>query len=145
MSSKEEQQLKLLEDTHLLRLAYAASSDYVMRLSFERIEELNAFRRKTGLAPAILKQYKRLVETVRDSVILGAHLYALELTGATDAVRQAVVITLDQRELRQDPMVAQTAGKIAARLIRRRLVRGKDLSERQIDEIHSMLKEEAKP
>jgi hypothetical protein len=145
MSTKNEQLLKLLEDAHVLRLAYAASSDYVMRLSFERIKELQAFRRKTELAPNILKQFENRIERVRDSVILGAHLYALELTGAQDALRKAVVATLDQKELRQDPMLAQTAGKIAARLLRRKLPRGKDLTEQALDEIHTTLRKEVKP
>ncbi len=145
MSTPNEHLLKLLEDTHALRLAYAASSDYVMRLSFERIKELQAFRGKSELAPDILKQYENHVEKVRDPVILGAHLYALELTGAQDALGKAVVATLDQEELRQDPMLAQTAGKIAARLLRRKLPRGKDLSEQEVDEVYSTLRKEVMP
>jgi hypothetical protein len=142
MPTKNERLLKLLEDTHALRLAYTASSDYVMRLAFEHIKDLQAFRGKTELAPAILKQYESFVERVRDSVILGAHLYALELTGAKEAVRKAVVATLDLKELRQDSMVVQTAGKIAVSLLRRKLSRRKDLSEQELDEIHSTLKKE---
>jgi hypothetical protein len=145
MCTKNKELLKLLNDRHALRLAYAASSDYVMRLAFERIKELQACRGKTELAPAILKQYESLVETVRDSVIIGAHLYALELTGAKEVVRKAVVATLDQKELRQDPIVTQTVGKMAARLVRRKLPRGKDLEAQDIDEIHSTLKKEVKP
>ncbi len=145
MPDESERLLVMLEDRHALRLAYSASSDYVMRLSFERIKELQAFRGRTELSPAILKQYESLTEKVRDSVILSAHLYALELTGARDAIRKAVMMTLDQKELRQDSMVAQTAGKIAAQLLRRRLPRGKDFSEQELDEIHAALRKEVEP
>ncbi len=143
MPTPNEQLLKLLEDTHALRLAYAASSDYVMRLSFERIKELQAFRGKSELAPDILKQYENHLGRVRDSVILGAHLYALELTGAQDILRKAVISTLDQKEVRLDPILAQTAGKMAVRLLGRKLPRGKYLTEQELDEVYSTLRKEA--
>jgi len=142
MPNKNKQLLKLIADTKALRLAYAASSDYVMRLAFTRIKELQAFRGEKELAPAILKQYESLVARMRDSVILGAHLYALELTGSKEAIRKAVLATLDHKELRKDPMIAQTAGKIAASLFRRKLQHGKDLDEQELNEIHIKLRKE---
>lgn len=145
MPTENRQLLKLLKDIRVLRLAYAASSDYVMRLSFGEIRELRAFRGKTGLAPDILKQYLALLGKVHDSVILGAHLYAIELTGAQDRVLRALVATLGHKELRADPRLAQTAGKMGARLLGRRLPAGKDLNEQELAEIHRTLKKEVIP
>jgi hypothetical protein len=142
MPDRDEDLLKLLKDAHALVLAYSASSEYVMRLSFDRIRGLQAFRGRAELAPDVLEQYEGLVERVHDSVVLGAHLYALELTGARHAVREAVVATLDRKDLRHDPMLGQAAGKAGARLLRRRLPRGKDLSDQELDEVWGTLKKE---
>lgn len=142
MPDKNEQLLKLLKDNHVLQLAYAASSDYVLRKSFGLIKELQVFRGKKELAPAILKQYEGFVKKLSNSVIIGAHLYALELTGEQETIRKAVITTLEQKELRQDPMVGQTAGKIASGLLRRKFSRDKGLSEPELIEILNMLRKE---
>jgi viroplasmin and RNaseH domain-containing protein len=144
MPIENEKILNMLKDFNVLMLAYTASSDYVMRLSFEQIKELQVFRGKTELAPAILKQYRKIIKSFRDSVILGAHLYALELTGEKDSIKSAILSTLSLKELRQDPRVTQIAVKIAAKLIGRRLPYGKDLNEKEIAEINAELTKEVK-
>jgi hypothetical protein len=139
MSTTGDEPIKLLQDGRVLRLAYYASSDRVLHESFKRVKELAVFRGHAELASSVLEQYLDLVTKVRDPVILGAHLYALELTGVEAAVRKAVVATLKQKERRQFPMVAQMAAKIGARLARRKLPPGGALSEQEIDEIQAAL------
>lgn len=136
----DEELLSVLEDWRSLRLAYAASSDYVMRKAFEQTKPLEAFRGAAALAPAILQRYKGLADKTGDTVILGAHLYALQLTGDVAALRQAVVFSLEQRALRQDTCLAQFAGKIGAALLAQERSPGEDLSPGQLEAVLAALR-----
>jgi hypothetical protein len=138
----DEQLLEILQDWRILRLAYAASSAYVMRLAFEETKDLEAFRGLTDLAASIRARYEELAAKNADTVMLGAHLYALDLAGARDAIRNAVMFTLENPRLRGDPRLAQFAGRMGAGLLAagRRLSPGTDLSEDELERIHAELK-----
>jgi hypothetical protein len=110
--------LGLLEDHRVLLEAQAASSAYVMRKAFVASRELQAFAGRTNLAPALLERVERLTKEPGDPVVLGAHLYALELTGADDEIRAATLQVLGNEALRDDPLAGQFAGQVAARLVR---------------------------
>ena len=94
-----------LEDQHVLIEAYAASSSYVMRKAFAMSEKLEAFRGRNDLAPNILARIEQLTKKPGDPVILGAHLYALELTGAKPEIRTAMLRVLEEEKLRDGPLV----------------------------------------
>lgn len=145
MPNGREPPLKLLEDSHVLRLAYTASSDYVMLLAFQRTKELQAFRDNKAAAPSILKQYTSVMERMSDAVILGAHLYALELTGSKADLRKALVDTLSHPKLRQDTLVTQLAGKMSFRLLQRKIPPTKDLNDQELDGIRDALRKEVMP
>ncbi|MGA9398032.1 MAG: hypothetical protein WBV22_07215 [Anaerolineaceae bacterium] len=145
MPNGKEPPVKLLKDTHVLRLAYTASSDYVMFLAFQRIKELQVFRDNKATAPYILKQYTSVMDRISDPVILGAHLYALELTGAKADLRKALVDTLSHKKLRQDTMITQLAGKMAFRLLQRKIPPTKDLNNQELDGIRDALRKEVMP
>ncbi len=141
-------QLELLTDWRRLKLAYAASSDYVLRLSFERIPDLQVFRERPDLAPAVLAQYEQLKEReVVDPVILDAHLYALELAGAPRLLRKAIAQTLSSPQLRANSEVAQFAAKIGVQLIPapRKLAPDAIVEEQEISELARRLGEEEQP
>ncbi len=144
MPTNNKELLKLLKDMHVLRLGYSSSSDYVLRLAFDRIKELQAFRGKKELAPEILNQYESIIDKANDPVFLGAHLYALELIGVKDILFKAILITLDKKELRQEPMVSQLAGKIAASHLKIKLEHDKDFTEKELDDINITLRKEVR-
>lgn len=104
--------LEPLEDKSDFIEAYAASSSYVMRKAFAASEKLNAFKGRQDLAPAILAKIEQLLEKPGDPVILGAHLYALELTSAKPQINAAVLRVLEKEGLRDDPLIGQLAGEI---------------------------------
>ncbi len=138
----EETPLSLLEDWRTLKLAYAASSDFVMRRAFETTKKFQSFRGRADLAPAILERFKALARGPADSVVLGAHLYALELTGAKPVLRAAIIFSLEEKRLREDPRTAQFAGKLGAAMLTpaRKPSRGADLTEGQLDEVRDALR-----
>jgi hypothetical protein len=110
--------LERLRDRKVLLQGYAADSAYVLHRAFESTPELNELRKRGDLAPSILARLRRLAEKPQDPVILGAHLYALELTGSRPALREGVRLLLDKPILRRDPLVGQLAGQAGARLLR---------------------------
>ena len=112
-----DQLIGLLEDPRVLLEAHAASSAYVMRKAFAESKELQVFGGRVDLAPAILDRIQRLSDAGSDPVVVSAHLYALELTGAATEVGAAVVQVLGDEALRADPMLGQFAGQTGASLI----------------------------
>ncbi len=110
--------LALLEDRETLLEAYAASSAYVLRKAYERIEALQAFKDKAALAPAVLERLEAHLEAgrPRDPVVIGAYLYALELTGARPETARAAAAVLRDPVFRQDPLVGQLAGRLGEHL-----------------------------
>lgn len=101
--------LATLQDRHFLLRAYAASSARLMRRVFERLKELQAFRGRKDLAPAILERLTG-IRPPGDPVVVGAHLYALELTGAGREIARGVAHVLKEQG-RMDPHLAgQLAG-----------------------------------
>jgi len=110
--------MALLEDRETLLEAYAASSAYVLRKAYESIEALQVFRGKAALAPAVLQRLQAHLAAGSpwDPVVIGAHLYALELTGAHPETCRAVAAVLREPVFRQDLLVGQLAGRLARRL-----------------------------
>lgn len=108
--------MDLLDDPGVLLEAYAASSAYVMREAFMASKQLQVFKRRRDLALAILGRVKLLTRKPRDPVVLGAHLYALELTGADDEIRAATLHVLRHKALQDDPLAGQFAGQIGFNL-----------------------------
>ncbi len=115
---KDDKLLSLLEDRSILLDAYAASSVYVMQKAFKNIKRLQAFKDRTDLAPSLLKKIRNLTRKLRDPIILGAHLYALEITMARREILQATILVLKQPAHRYDPLIGQIAGHIGKRLLR---------------------------
>jgi len=109
--------LAVLQDRKALLEAYAASSAGVMRLAFQRSKELRAFRGRKDLAPAILERLTG-IRPPGDPVVIGAHLYALELTGARVETAKGVAFVL-RHQGRKDPYLAgQLAGFTGQAFIR---------------------------
>jgi hypothetical protein len=111
----DEKLLALLEDQHTLFLAGAASSAYVMRSIFERTKPLRQFAGRADLAAAILERLAGHVKEPRDPAVIGLHLYALELTGASKEMAQGAALTL--RRLKDDPLAGQLAAHLAATVL----------------------------
>jgi hypothetical protein len=107
----------LLKDPHVLLEAHAASSAYVMRSAFDESKELSAFAGRTDLAAEIRERIAELAKERGDPVLLSAHLFALELTGAIGEARSAVEQVLRDEALRRDPLAGQFAGQVGARLV----------------------------
>lgn len=114
----EQQLLKRLVDREVLGEAYAASSAYVMRKAFEANKALAPFKGRADLAPAIIKQFERQRTKRPDWVVLSAHLYALQLTGADRETRNAVKVVLRDKVLKADPMVGQFAAHVGNNLVK---------------------------
>ena len=112
--------LESLNDQNILTEAYTASSSYVMRKAFAASDKLQAFKGRDDLAPSILERVKQLTEKPSDPVILGAHIYALELTGAKPEIHTATVRVLEEEKFRDDPLVGQLAGEIGFKLVKPR-------------------------
>ncbi len=109
--------LAMLQDRKALLEAYAASSARVMRLAFQQHKDLKAFKGRADLAPGILEKLAG-IKPPGDPVIIGAHLYALELTGARREIAKAVALVL-RNQGRKDPyLVGQLAGFSGAGLVR---------------------------
>jgi hypothetical protein len=136
--------LGLLEDQHILLEARAASSAYVMRKAFRACEELQAFKGRADIAPALLEKVGELIKEPTDPVILGAHLYALELTGADSETRAAMLQVLRNEALQGDPMVSQFAGHIGFNLIRpeEKLTPGTYLDQSELQKVVRSLEQE---
>ncbi len=115
----EDRLLRVLTDREVLLEAYAASSAYVLRRVYESVRELQAFRGKAALAPAILRRLVALTRAPgpKDAVVIGAHLYALELAGSRPEVRKAVAAVLREPALKEDLLLGQLAGRIGQKLI----------------------------
>lgn len=130
--------LESLEDRNVLLEAHAASSAYVMRKAFAASEKLHAFEGRNDLAPIILERIKQLTEKPCDPVILGASLFALELTNDKPEIHAAVLHVLEKEELRDDPLIGQLAGEIGFKLIktRKQLTPGTYLT---IDELQGVI------
>lgn len=107
----------VLNNPKALLEAYAASSAGVMRLAFERNKDLQAFRGRKDLAPAILERLTGL-RPPGDPVVTGAHLYALELTGARTHIARAVAMVLKGIGEKDPHLVGQLAGFTGAALLR---------------------------
>jgi hypothetical protein len=139
--------LRLLQDREVLLEAHAASSAYVMRRAFEGIKELKAFRGRTDLAPAILARLQSLSKEPRDPVMLGAHLYALELTGSHLEIGKGVSLLLEKRPIFQDPLLGQFAGSVGATLARmtEKLVPGTVFQAKDLEAILKALKGKGGP
>lgn len=111
--------LALLQDPKALLEAYAASSARGMRLAFQQHKELAAFKGRADLAPVVLEKLMGL-GPLGDPVFVGAHLYALELSGARRETAKAVGSLL-RGQGRKDPyLVGQLAGITGAGLLRSR-------------------------
>ncbi len=139
----DEKLLALLEDRHLLLQAAAASSAYVMRRAFEATRELQVFKGRADLAPDILERLHGLAGK-SDPVIIGAHLYALELTGARRELAKGVLALLEDKAFRQDPLAGQFAANIGARLVRKdeRLTPAQPLAPGELEELLKALERE---
>lgn len=136
--------LESLKDQNVLIEAYAASSSYVMRKAFVASEKLDAFRGRNDLAPNILARIEQLTKKPSDPVILGAHLYALELTGAKPEIHTAILRILEEEKLRDDPLVGQIAGEIGFKLVktRKQLTPGAYLTIDELQGVVEALKQE---
>ncbi len=110
--------LKSIEDRRVLMEAYAASSSYVLRKAFAASEKLKEFEGREDLAPDILSKVEKLAEKPNDPVIIGAHLYALELTRAKPQLHTAVLRVLEKENFQEDPLIGQFAGGIAFKLVK---------------------------
>lgn len=113
----EDKLLAVLQDRQALLEAYAASSARVMRGVFERHKVLKPFRGRRDLAPAILERLKG-IHPPGDPVIIGAHLYALELTGARPEMARGVTFVLRAQGKKDPYLVGQLAGFTGAALLR---------------------------
>ena len=135
--------LKPLSDRNVLLEAHAASSAYVMQKAFAASEKLNAFRGRKDLAPAILAKIEELSANPGDPVILGAHLYVLELIGAKPELKEAILRLLENDGLRADPLIGQQAGEIAIRQAKpdKRLDPGANLSIEDLKDLADALKQ----
>jgi hypothetical protein len=80
-----------------------------------------------------------------DPVVLSAHLYALGLTGDEAIERAAVTRVLADKQLREDPLAGQFAGRIGARLIRTRSAIGQYLSPAELETIFNTLRKKEEP
>lgn len=113
----EERLLNVLGDHEVLFDAYAASSAYVLHKALEGIEELRAFRDRKELAPLLVEHIDSMAKEPTDPVVLGAHLYALSLTGADDGIGNGIRRVLREEVLRRDPLVGQLAAFEGAKLL----------------------------
>jgi hypothetical protein len=105
----DEQLFAILEDQRFLLRAYAASSARLMWQVFGRLRELQAFRGRKDLAPALVDKLVAL-RAPSDPVVAGAHLYALRLTQARREIARGVTHVL-RGQGRKDPHLAgQLAG-----------------------------------
>ncbi len=109
--------LALLQDQKALLEAYAASSARVMRLAFQQLKDMKAFKGRADLAPAILEKLTGLAAP-GDPVVIGAHLYALELTGARREIARAVKHALSNQGRKDPYLVGQLAALTGASLLR---------------------------
>ena len=136
--------LEFLEDQHALIEANAASSAYVMRKVFEASEKLQAFEGRNDLAPAILARIEQLTEKPSNPVILGACLYALELTSDKPKIRAAVLHVLEKEEFRDDPLSGQLAGEIGFKQVetKKQLAPGTFLTIDELQGVVEALKKE---
>ena len=117
----EEGLLRHLRDPEVLLQAYAASSAYVLRQAYQIIPELQAFRDKETLVSPVLEQLQLIRQAPGhpDPVVVGAHLYALEIAGAEPETARAVASVLRDPVLRDDPLLGQLAGQIGASLLKK--------------------------
>ena len=136
----DEQLLALLEDHHTLFLAGAASSAYVMRSIFEGMKPLRQFDGRADLAPAILERLATHLQEPKDPTVIGVHLYALELTGASKEMAQGAALTL--RRLKDDPLAGQLAAHVAATVLGKRPEPGAFLMPEVVDELQIVLEKE---
>lgn len=113
----DDRMLSVLNDPKVLLEAYAASSAGVMRLAFERSKDLQAFRGRKDLAPVILERLTAL-RPPGDPVVTGAHLYALELTGARPHLARAVSMVLKGAGEKDPHLAGQLAGFSGTALLR---------------------------
>lgn len=109
----DEKLLATLQDRRALLEAYAASSAWVMRRAFERVKDIQAFRGRKDLAPTLLEKLAG-IGPPGDPVIVGAHLYALELTGARREIAKGVVHVLKGPGRKDPHLVGQLAGFASA-------------------------------
>lgn len=110
--------LEALEDPQVLLEAYAASAPHVLRRALEGTKALQGFRQRADLARDIVGRMTALGPRA-DPVKLAAHLYALELTGATREARAALAKVLAEPRHRDDALLGQFAGLMAVRLLGR--------------------------
>lgn len=136
----DEKLLALLEDQHTLLLASAASSAYVMRRGFEMAKSLQEFKGRADLAPAILERLTVHLKEPKDPTVIGAHLYALELTGAPKEMAQGAVMTL--RRLKEDPLAGQFAAQVAVVALGRPQRPGIFLKPEAVEELCVVLEKE---
>lgn len=136
--------LESLEDQHVLIEAYAASSSYVMKKAFTTSEKLHAFKGRNDLALSILARIEQLTKEPSDPVILGVHLYALELTGAKPEINAALLHVLEKEGLRTDPLIGQLAGEIGFNQVKpkNQLAPGAYLSAEELQSVADALKKE---
>jgi hypothetical protein len=78
---------------------------------------LQAFKGRSDLSQAIRARIDTLTRKKVDPIIIGAHLYALELTGSEPELRKATLHVLENSELREDPLIGQFAGEIGFHLM----------------------------
>lgn len=136
--------LNNLTDPQVLLPAYAASSAYVMHRAFQDMEEMEVFRSRAEMAPALVERLQALQDETTDAVILGAHLHALSLTGDPDNIRRGVRGVLKQDSLRGEPLVRQLAAFEGAEALHLRTPSSRELSfpPEEIDSILEKLEQE---
>lgn len=132
----------LLDDKELLLEAHAASSPYVMRRAFELARPMREFSGHVEFGGELHRRIARMAgEPAVDPVTLAAHVYALELTGATDELRSAAKSVLGQEALRDDEMVGQFVGYTAQRLMhpRKQISQAKHLEKQELEQLAEAL------
>jgi len=136
--------LRLLEDRRVLLEAQAASSAYVLRRALEATKELQVFRGRADLANFLVQHVERFTAEPADPVVLAAHLYALELTGARRELIASTLRVLKARQWRGDALAGVFAGHVAAGLVRGRkqLAPEAALTPAALDELREALERE---
>jgi hypothetical protein len=107
----------MLHDKTALLEAYAASSARVMRQVFQQHRGLQAYKGRVDLAPVVLEKMLGIAAP-GDPVIFGAHLYALELTGARREIAKGVTFLLKGLGRKDPHLVGQFAGFAGAALLK---------------------------
>jgi len=142
----DEKLLAVLQDKKVLLEAYAASSAQVMRLAFQKIKALQPFKGRADLAPPVLEKLIG-IRPPGDPVVVGAHLYALELTGVRREIAKGVTFVLKDQGRKDPHLVGLLAGYTGVTLVKPEgrvapKAAAKILRPRDLDEILKLVERE---